>query len=501
MNGKHPTDDAHRGSKESGVGRRRFLRNAAATTGAVAIAGTVATKLAPPAFADTTMDQWAQPPTGVAETDGPMLRQLLLDAPAGSRVRLHQGIYAIAGGWGPAKNLTIEGAGIHPVISPRSTNAGAIAECPDASPWLEGTVILQTQSGTNGIDINASGKATVLRNFGIMFDSSIRYLNTGHGVSSVPNVNYNGKPDFGWCFGGMDNITVLGHDGNHYGFYLVNPSQLSFMRDMTSFGGGGLHMESNSSWFNCGNLTIEGLKVSLRAGGTAHGIHQKTGPLTNGVGTLNILRYISPQVLIGGVPSWFPAGVAQPTAAQYLFQDEGDCQFIGVYSPDFETGGVNSPCHWGGGTKKIITGDGLLGTAPESKRYTMFSGVDGQPRINSDSHVTGYKYPLPTVGGISYAGTGANAGCAGDDYRGIITLNTGPVPPVPPMGAQVVGLTWGTPASTSGESVTGMLLTPMNAQTPADAFPAAWDTGMRIQVRSALPGSSSLQWSYQVIRV
>ena len=370
----------------------------------------------------------AHAPTGLAAVDMPMLEELMADTPAGSRALLRTGIYAVEGDWGPAKNMTIEGAGVYPCFTPKSVNANASGEYPDVGPWLEGTVILQTQAGADGINLSRSGKSINARNFGIVFDEDIRFADTGYGVHARPDVDYSGQPDWGLMHSRVENIHVFGNDGDHHAFRFVNPLLVD-MAHLRGYGGPLIEIEGNSSWFNYGNLTISDIFGKWFVGGSKHGISLRAVG-----GRLNLIAFIRPQINVGAKPAQFPEIVASPSPAQYYFRANDPAEFgvgLTVLQPDFE-GSVACPVAFGTG-RHFITPEGFFGS-DANKAFAIMSNPKGGSALASDLEQSNAVTIItesgasPTVVVGAGSGTGASAAITGSDFRGILSITTGTGP-------------------------------------------------------------------------
>jgi hypothetical protein len=228
--------------------------------------------------------------------------------------------------------VTIEGGGILPLYGPRSdTKADVI---PTISPYLTGSVILQTTAAKNALKITAIGRAVNLRDFGIRFADAIKFNNTGHGIYTLPPA-YTSVLDDGLNACTWSNVMVFGHDGNHYAFYLTN-AQLMLLDHVEGWGGGGLCWETNTT--NAfGNSTVVNPYFMVAAGGSAHGYYLKTTAAGGGNGTI-LMTFIRPQSIVdGGITG--PA--TPPTSAQNTFKADAGSNWLTLVGPNFETN-VNS---------------------------------------------------------------------------------------------------------------------------------------------------------------
>jgi len=109
-----------------------------------------------------------------------------------------------------------------------------------------GTVIQVTTSDTNGITL--VGTLTVsIKNLVIRFSGN----GTGSGIYSDP-----GFGNSGLLYSTLENIIVLGHDADHYAFYLVNFLHIAG-KMLFSFGGPALYFASLSNTIKYGDAVFE----------------------------------------------------------------------------------------------------------------------------------------------------------------------------------------------------------------------------------------------------
>ena len=206
-------------------------------------------------------------------------------------------------------------------------------EIPTLSPYLYGSVLLQTTAATNAIEINVMGESVNLRNFGIRFSDAIRFQNTGHGIYALPPLNEADQlPDFGLFDSSFENIFVWGHDGNHYAFSLVNMVLCTFT-NLRGFGGGGLEMYANTNMTSPGNCVNVHPYFAQFVGGTAHGIYIHASGNTLGC-ILN--TFIRPQVnWLEGPTAWNLTAI--DIDVQHFFYADNHSLKLCLINPDFET--------------------------------------------------------------------------------------------------------------------------------------------------------------------
>jgi hypothetical protein len=250
------------------------------------------------------------------------------EATPGGRVILQNKTYAISGSLSITTACSIEGVGVFELCGPFSTGTGASAigsvNIPVISPYLIGSVLLETASNTDIIDCSAVGQKVDFAGLGFLFSPSIRFLHTGSAISCIPSLlaSGTGRDSGVWATNWKD-LAVYGNDGSHYGFYVTNPLEGTW-DNLRSYGGGGLCIDENSPNTYYGNLVIGSFYNALLAGGTTNGIYLKdtldpdpTGPIGAGghVGP-NLIVMARPQVnagTSGTIPGMAPVTSSQNT--------------------------------------------------------------------------------------------------------------------------------------------------------------------------------------------
>ena len=277
-------------------------------------------------------DVMAHKPTGIVSTDGPMLAQAIADTPAGGWLYLPGGgdtSYAIDQTLVISQPMKMTGAGVFPVCGSQASNSDAVSGFPIS---LLGTVILQTATDIDIINVNVTGQKVDLFDIGMEFNT--KYVSTGHGISATPaaiGANY----DNGLLHQVWERLIVWGHDGDHYGFQIIN-TLYGTHKSLRAFGGGGLHLITNSAnGLEYGGLEDTGCFYAVAVAGTAHGIFLDA---QNSI--LGGLAFVRPQVGVGG---YGLTGVAEPTAAQYTHTYDGNLgSGLSYINADFESGGINT---------------------------------------------------------------------------------------------------------------------------------------------------------------
>jgi hypothetical protein len=279
-------------------------------------------------------------PVAQTGTDDTTALQNCVNAAAAvhGRVVLSQGYYKISDDLVVPDGVTIEGVGCHTLNGTKTLHGYWSMGFPQIEPFLAGSVIVQTVAGKNGLRVTASGKSVNMSGFGVLFDKSIRYTNTGHGIYCIPptySTNYdNGITNATW-----DNIAVYGHDGNHYGIWQINPIYNTWGQVQT-FGGGGLYINNNvPDNHDYGNLALaHGFFVTFLAGSADVIKLQNTN-----VGTQNLYHFGRVQGVTWNVGTLTDGYVTTPpTSAQQLLNCDPFVTYLAITAPDFETS-VSSP--------------------------------------------------------------------------------------------------------------------------------------------------------------
>lgn len=220
-------------------------------------------------------DVVAHRPTGVAATDDAMLAEALSDTPEGGWLYLpghtdRVTAYALINEFAPAKHMRITGAGCFPNWESVATGN---ADTPIHTPYLRGTILMQTTAAKSGVKVTAASKKIDMSGFGVLFHPTIMFSNTGNGFEFSPPSDAHGDgTGYDVCLWDaiLRDLVVFGHDGNHCGFFETNPLLGQRGPYLRSFGGGIYYMASNSNRFNMGNLAFGEIYGSVFVAGTAH---------------------------------------------------------------------------------------------------------------------------------------------------------------------------------------------------------------------------------------
>lgn len=355
------------------------------------------------------------------------------------------------------KNITLRGMGVYNVN--RSVNSGINFDSPAVTPFLRGSVLLQSGAAKNGLDIPAAAKSVHLLDFGIRFADAIRHVNTGHGVYARPTATYLSGHDHGLMQSIWKNVHVFGVDGNHYGFNCLNQvhNQWDFLR---SYGGGGFLVECDSYAGNYGNLVASHLFAALYQDGSAYGM-RFIGRASGAAGYLNLITLIRPQVNRLDKTALYAETTAPAMSGadtQLSFDAATQVGNLTVINPDFEPQTV-SPVAFNTGAR-FITPEGYYGNLSGTD-FTLAVANKGARILASDLQFS-QKVANATLAAGAQAGGSPPAPAAVNDcgdYRGTLTFGTGSAPSAGAL-ARV------TYSQTRGTNLT-VVLTAMNAATAA----------------------------------
>ncbi|RLI46888.1 hypothetical protein DRO69_02175 [Candidatus Bathyarchaeota archaeon] len=252
-----------------------------------------------------------------SSTDHAQVIQKAIDHVAnkgGGRLYIKSGVYCISDTITISKPIHIEGEFAGFETFPADEHDMSYVK--DVS----GVILEVIEEGKDAIRIENVGLPITLKNLVIKFSSNLS--KTGHGIACIPPILASDPAlrETGICYFLFENVNVIGHDGDHYGFYIVNPC-VGTLIQIFSYGGGGLFIESNGKW-HCGNLVVIHPYVIREKGGTAHCYHLKTTNPDKG-SLLNLMQFLRPQC------------INRVNDGGYRWRDEG-AKWYGVYEPDLE---------------------------------------------------------------------------------------------------------------------------------------------------------------------
>lgn len=435
---------------------------------------------------------------GTPDTTGVVDMTALLQAavnatPEGGTLTLPAGTFRLTAPLVISRSIRVIGAGVFALGE--AYGVGGAFDSPSRSPHLGGTVFAQTAAATDAIRITGSAVQVDLADFGIRFDGAHRFSNTGHGIFAQSATAFNSGSEHGLFHSTWENISVFGHDGNHYAFKAVNPLHC-VTRKLRSYGGGGVHWTCDSYAGNYGNTTFDSPFVHVFAPGTAHGYFIEGRTSSGASGVMNLVTFLRPQCNSSVQTTRY--GVAA-TSAQYLFlAKSGSVSVSGltVIAPDFETT-VGGKCDFGTGSH-FIDPSGIFGEPADvaSKTFTVMRSTTGAKVLNSDMTLSNKNTPNPTVAVGSAAGAGATANISGDDEVGTVTLVTG-------TGTGTFGALFTVSFGRLSSAATAVMLTARNGSAGKIRVYIANRTATGWVVNAAdlaADASANLQWDYHVIR-
>lgn len=317
----------------------------------------------------------AATPTGVAATDTANLQAAIDATPVGGLLQLSGsplGLqYQINATLTATKHITIKGNSCTATFA--SATDGGAPQFPSA-PYLAGTIIRVVANDIDALRLSGSGMSANLANFGILFDPAL--TSTGHGINCTPTQTRGSGLDFGLTDFVWENVHVWGHDGNHYGYVLVN-FQYGELIHVRSWVGGGFYFEGNGSQENWGNLVaLHPIAIQTKAG-TAGGYIFSSAHTNPAGGSLDLMVFIRPQC--GQMTAVMTAGT-QAVWNEYL--GAGVPYSMTVISADFENSNLTP--FWPGpnthfiGNQFLSGGNyGLTSLGDQALRQTKTQGAIG----------------------------------------------------------------------------------------------------------------------------
>lgn len=139
---------------------------------------------------------------------------------------------------------------------------------PHGTPPMVGATITQEASNANAIEMPVRGDSVDLFGFGVMFGTL--WEDTGHGIYSMPPDHPVADcPDNGLMNNVWREVSVYGHDGDHYAFDVWNNMMPRWDR-LRSYGGGGFHFASDTLVTYYGNLDANDCYSAVRIAGAGH---------------------------------------------------------------------------------------------------------------------------------------------------------------------------------------------------------------------------------------
>lgn len=356
----------------------------------------------------------SQGAVGDGTTDDTAAIQATIDAcPDGGTVFLPVGVFKLTDALSITKNIALVGSGVGAVMG--TADQSGLGMLPTIDPYLVGSVLLPSTAGQNAIEITGTQISVTLRDFGIRFDDAIMFVDTGHGVYSAPSAVRLTGHELGVYNGFWENVSVFGHDGDHYGFYIQNALFGTFTH-LRSYGGGGLMLEGEMDGCATGNLTVVNPYVCQIVGDSTD-CYKISGTRLG----INLLEIFRPCAVFGGAPAPFDVipGIVAPVAGQHLWRHDGNYDRISIYDPDLE--GPDHPIDFGGDNKGVIVRPGgiLLASNAEGLVFsTQRLAVDVDTALTVTA---GAGAGVATGGAASFPFGARDAGCR-------IRIETGTAP-------------------------------------------------------------------------
>lgn len=336
-------------------------------------------------------------------------------APDGGTVILKPGDSPITTPLVISKNLNLVGSGISSPLGAAAASANGSG--PLIAPYLKGSVLVQSGVGQDGIQITGTGITVNIRDLGIRFADAIKFRTTGHGIIAQAPVVTLGH-DLSIVNSRWDNIAVYGHDGNHYGYRIVN-QLMNTLSHLRAWGGGGFHFKGDGDVVLTGNSTVEHPYIWMFAGGSAHAyLLEARTP-----NSLNLMVIRRPQVLATAVPPEVAGlGVPSISAAQYMFRPIGGVSRVVVEDPDFEGFDFDNPIDFTGTSAAdiLVRPGGFMGGPDVTVVPFATEGL-------AENAVENFTLTAGPGAGVTTGGV-ASRPLGGNDNDGMIRIQTGTVP-------------------------------------------------------------------------
>ncbi|MFY2788436.1 hypothetical protein [Rhodococcus sp. MALMAid1271] len=354
----------------------------------------------------------AKLPTGVAATDTANLLAAIAAVPEGGRLFIPSSatFYNLNAPLVITKSMTIEGSSLTETWKPRA-NGGALNH-PNA-PGVAGAVLMQSTAAADVLQITGSAISVNLKNLGITWAPAILNTNTGHGVTARPTLTRPaGGHDSGLLGFKWDNVTVYGHDGNHWAFDLLNTMYFT-LTHLHSYGGGGIHFECDSFEGNYGNAVVIEPYAEIINTGNKDGYRLTARTKYANTGVLNLLTFVRPQANVTG-----PAAAAQTQKAWNNVAGTATPSYVDIISPDFEGVTWAGAVDFGGANGGTIVRRGGLIT---SKPVGGMSTDAGYQKFTT----TGNFFVPEGVYELRYRVTGSGGGGGGGGSNAAAAANVG----------------------------------------------------------------------------
>lgn len=406
--------------------------------------------------------------------------------PAGATVQMPLGKSLITTNLTLAKAITFAGYGADEnwgsVVA-----SGVSLDSPPAFPYFFGSEIIQAGAGLDIFTLGAAGITVHARDLVMRWAPGIAFNNTGHGIYAKYGTPALGGSENGIMGSRWDNVAIWGHDGNHYGIYLVN-SLYCTMVHIRTYGGGGLHGECDSFYGNYGNSVFDHFQATMWVAGTANCFNLR-GRTTGSTGKYNLLQFNRPFGIILNGGAFYDATAGSPTSAQYMFYSDDNTANLTLVAPDFETG-ISSCTFRFTNNQHWVDPSGLFGAT------TFFQAIKANrpnAKIMYSDMTFGGQGPASSATMQSGAGTSPPSPVASgtDDTRGNITFGTG----TSPTTGALIRINW----SANKGGIQGVSFAACNAATAAlGLYVSANDaTGVTLAATNA-PTASQANTVYSI---
>lgn len=282
--------------------------------------------------------------------------------PIGGTLELPSGEIGISAAVGGANAITVKGQGITEkgAGAPTTTYSTVLYYPMMTASYLKGSVIVQCSANTDAIQLSGTAVSQNIEKFGVRFAG--RFVNTGHAINNSCNsIQSQGYHDIGNASFRWHDVSVFGHDGNHWAF-LINNAQYGHLSSLHSQGGGGLSFRQDNGDLWAGQTKIDAPYCNVHVAGSCSAIEAASYTSSTSIQNVNLF---SPSGWIGGptynVPQQF-CQVIQPnngSCQAYMHTVSGYGYLTGPNYGAFQACSIYSPYFLGGGFTGSGNGPGV----------------------------------------------------------------------------------------------------------------------------------------------
>ncbi|OAZ72422.1 hypothetical protein SRCM100623_00961 [Acetobacter pasteurianus] len=302
---------------------------------------------------------------------------------SGSTLYIPKGLYKFTPPLNVSGPLRIVGDGCLPLWGDYAKD-GNSTNIPTVAPYFSGTVLSAVSNGqsifvdTCAGQLNFSGE-----DFACTFQTP--FVNTGHMLDSSSTTK------MGLIGSLWQNVSLFGHDGNHYAFNLTNILYNTFI-NTNAYGGGLISSVTTINNGGCGNsLWMRTLSILCCLGSAqCYNFGAPGGGLSQ-----QYNAFIGVQGMTYDASGSFPG--LTPPSGQNMFNSEQNCNFFSFVNPDLEN-------HAGGGLTIMPSGGCFLDRSAGSlDNLTWYQHI--APNQSPDHMQKGSTFESGTVTATDTTGT------------------------------------------------------------------------------------------------